>query len=254
MIKQKNVKKSIKTILLFGALSVVVLLVVVGLAFLLQSSYYKHSETSLVGKRIIVADDDQHLLVIDNTDGLSFRYSIEEWRYKAESVWGEYDFSDRVTPSDFKNFHGVSAFPDSDRVLIFSVIGSRDGESVSLFSTLDIRSRKVLFFDDIIEGEVGNIVWSPTKDYFAYFANSQDQEGIFLAINDINEAKETLRVKKEDLFSETLVTDYQPGFRMMQWSEDQEELFFTVNNPEKESEFIRVSLSIVDGEVSVLEQ
>ncbi len=237
-------------ILLFGGLPVAVLFIVVGLAILLQSSFY--NDISLVNKRIIVADDEQHLLVIDTADGVSFRYSIEEWRYGAESIWLEYNFVDTLNPDNFTVFRGVSAFPSSDRELIFSVTGLLDGKPVSLFTVLDIRSRGMKFFEEITEGEVGNIVWSPKKNYFAYFTSDLSQEGSLLVINSIAEFNQILRVDENDLFSEVVATDYTPEFRMMQWSDNQEELLFTVNSPQEEKEELRMKLSIDSGEIFVV--
>ncbi len=251
MIKKESLRKSTKMILLFGGLPIVVFFAVVGLAILLQSSLY--SDISLVDKRVIVADDEQNLLVIDSTDGVSFRYSIEEWRYGAENSWFDYSFSNLTTPDNFTAFRGVSAFPASDRELIFSVTGSLNGELISLFTILDIRSRGMKFFEEITEGEVGNIVWSPEKNYFAYFTSDNNQEGTLLLINSIEKLNQAIRVDENDLFNEVVAADYTPEFRMMQWGDDQEELFFTVNSPQEEGESIRMKVSLGSGEIFVVE-
>ncbi len=250
MIKKKSLQKSIKMILLFGALPVAVLFTVIGLAILLQSSFY--NETSLIDKRVIVSDDEQHLLIVDSEDEVFLRYSIKDWREGAEAIWFDYSFADALSADNFTEFRGVSALPESDRELIFSVTGILNREPISLFTVLDVGSQEMKFFEEIVEGEVGNIVWSPEKNYFAYFTNNSKQEGILLLVNSVTEFSQVLRVDRSDLFSEATIPDYAPGFRMMQWSDDQEELFFTVNGSQEE-EVVRMKLSISNGEVSVTE-
>ena len=238
-----NIKKALS---LLGM--IVGVMAVMGLAI-----YFLYSQirpVDLIGKDIVMTEDEDALEVVDEDGNVVFDYSITEWRDYTEDRW-EYLFDGTIEinevelgPQSFQRFVAASPLVDPTR-MAFAVSTYGAPTDVSLFFTLDIRTREVRLIGEENKGVIGDILWSPTGTHFAYFLNTERAPGDYLTVDNIETLEKefmledrdillALGVEEEDIGEGAI--EFAPEFRSMEWTEEGERLLFTTNALEEGEE------------------
>ncbi len=200
----------------------------------------------LIGKTVGISeeDDEDALLVIDDEGNVVFRYSVESWRGQVRERWDDVlqepvkINGKKVTPDDFSRFTAVSPFPEGIKTLVFSVSTHNMPTDYSLFWTLNIGTREVIFLGEKNRGVVGNITWSPKETHFAYLLNTERAAGDYFTVDNVETREKGFFLSGEEI-AEALDVEYEeeflPEFRNLRWSEDGERILFVTNIPDDES-------------------
>jgi hypothetical protein len=228
-------------------LGIALFIILVGFLF-----YSQIEQTNLAGKKVFTSEDDEQIMVSDENENIIFSYSIEEWQKQAGEQWNDIFVEplmageDVVGPESFVWFTAVSAFPGMSKIG-FSVSTYEKATNVSLFWTIDIATKEINIIGEKNIGIVGNIVWSPNANYFAYSLNDGEKKGEFLTADNTTTLKKEFVLTGEDILhaleGEYLSSIYYPNFRNIEWKEDESELIFTTNSLE-ETEETRWSINL----------
>jgi tricorn protease-like protein len=213
-------------------------LAVVAIGYVLSSQI---EYVDLVGKTLMISEEDDTLFAINEDERIVFRYSIENWRGQTRNRWeklfkGSLTNDDlQITPDDFVRFTAVSPFPEGVKTIIFSTSTYGLANDFSLFWMLNIGTKELRFFGEKNDGVVGNIVWSPKGTHFAYFLNTKEASGEYLTIDNIETREKIFTICREKILEllEEESEEFIPEFRTLRWQEDGQRLFFSTNTTEE---------------------
>ncbi len=222
--------------LIFG-----VSLAVVGIGYILSSQV---DYIDLINRKVVIADDDKALLLVNEDEEVSFEYTIENWRGQVKGDWD--DFFDEplevdgvtITPNSFSRFTTASPFPDGVKSIVFSVSTYAMPIDFSLFWVLNIGTREIRFLGEENRGIVGDITWSPEGTHFAYFLNTERAPGEHLTIDNAETLEKEFTLSGEEILEALEVEydeDYKPEFRGLRWGQDGKRLFFATDDVEEDT-------------------
>lgn len=250
---ENNIKKALS---LVGI--VVGVTVIMGIAV-----YFLYSQVDyldLVGKKIVISQEDDNLLLVDENEKTVFSYSVSEWQGQVSGRWNDL-FPEpimvndtEIGPERFERFTVASPVTDP-RKMIFAVSTYLMPEDISLFFVLDVRNRELSFVGEENRGVIGDIKWSPKGTHFAYFLNTQRAAGDYLTLDSIETMEKEFILEEEDILlalgmleEELESIEFTPEFRSLGWTEDGERLTF-VSDTLEEDEEARWSINIDGTEI-----
>ncbi len=230
--------KNMKKVIFVTGLVLGVSLTVVAIGYVLSSQI---EYVDLLEKTITISDEDDVLFITNDDDKVVFRYSIESWRGQVKGSWnnhfqGFFD-GEYIDPDDFVRFTAVSPFPEGIKTMVFATSTKELPKNYSLFFTLNVGTKQIRFLGGKNEGIVGNVIWSPGENYFAYTLNSNDQSGVYLTVDNIKTMKKEFTISKNDILSELEIEegeDFNPEFRSLRWSDDGLRISFMTNTKEED--------------------
>jgi len=238
-----NIKKALS---LLGM--IVGVMAVMGIAI-----YFLYSQirpVDLIGKDIVITEDDDALEVVDEDGNVVFDYSMSDWRTYTENRW-EYLFDGTIEinetelgPRSFQRFVAASPLVDPTK-MIFAVSTYGAPTDVSLFFVLDIRTEELELVGRENKGIIGNILWSPTGTHFAYFLNTERAPGDYLTVDNVETLEKEFVLEDRDILlalgvgEEEIgegVIEFTPEFRNLAWEEEGERLMFVTDVLEEDEE------------------
>jgi hypothetical protein len=223
-----------KKVIFVTSLILGVSLTVVAIGYVLSSQI---EYVDLLEKTITISDEDDVLFVNNSNDKVVFRYSVESWRGQIKGSWSGLFDGEEIGPDDFVRFTAVSPFPEGIKTIVFAISTKDLPTNYSLFFTLNIGTKQLRFLGGKNKGIVGNVVWSPEENYFAYILNSNDQSGVYLTVDNIKTMKKEFTLSKDDILEELEIEEgeyFNPEFRALKWSEDGSKIFFMTNTNEED--------------------
>ncbi len=235
--------KTKKALSLVGMIAGVTLVMGLAIYFLYSQVEY----LDLVGKSIVISEEDDRLQVVDEDDRVVFDYSITDWRNHVEGRWDNFleepimVGETELKPQNFQRFVAASPLVEPTE-MVFAVATYAMPTDFSLFFVIDIRSGELSFVGEPNKGVIGNIIWSPTGKHFAYFLNTDRAPGDYLTVDNAETLEKEFTLEDEDILLGLGVSDeeigdgeieFAPEFRSLEWDEDGERLLFTTNSLEE---------------------
>jgi len=217
---------------------------VVGIAFFVFIiSFFLYSQINyidLIGKRVIIAEGDRELHVVDDNNDVVFIYKIEDWQNGVSEGW-EHMFPELISsgganigPENFDRFIATSPLPNP-RKLGFAISTYTLPIDISLFFELDVRNNRLNPIGEKNRGIIGSIIWSPAETHFAYLLNTKEEAGKYLVVDNVETLEEEFSLDKEDILLALGVEDleerinFKPRFKGLSFDEEGEFLIFTTS-------------------------
>jgi WD40 repeat protein len=227
-----------KKVIFVTGLVLGVSLTVVAIGYVLSSQI---EYVDLLEKTITISDEDDVLFINNSDDKVVFRYSVESWRGQVKGSWDKlfqgFFEGEEIGPDNFVRFTAVSPFPEGIKTIVFAISTKELPNNYSLFFTLNVGTKQLKFLGGKNEGVVGNVVWSPEENYFAYILNSNDRSGVYLTVDNIKTMRKEFTLSKDDILEGLEIEEeenFNPEFRALRWSEDGSKIFFMTNTNEED--------------------